>query len=356
MSERPVSDARVSRRPLFSILTSVFRTECYLTETIDSVLAQTLPDWEMIVVDNGMSDEVVRIVERYADDPRIRLLRQENKGLGGGIDAAAATATGRYFAVLDSDDLLMPEFCERTAAVLWAEPSIDVVGIDAAVFTDGDSHDQIRSYRRSVGATAEVGLHRRVTLAEMVGGEVLYYTAAIRAEAWALGQGYSCDTPKVEDLALFMRMLIAGCDIRVLNDRLARYRLRTDSSSRGNDQVEMFEDSLERAFLKAAVISDAPDVERALRSTLRRIRYDRSMRRARVALLDDDVITALIHARRAFAERRSARPAVVAAGLMVAPRMLKRIHPTKQRITRFAVLMARSARGFMRQGTRRSPT
>lgn len=354
MTERPVTDTVVSRRPLFSILTSVYRTERYLAETIESVLAQTLPDWEMIVVDNGMSDEVVQIVERYSDEPRIRLVRQENKGLGGGVDAAAAAATGRYYAVLDSDDVLLPEFCERTAAVLCADPAIDAVGIDAAVFTDGDSHDQIRSYRRSVGATAEVGPHRRVTLAEMVGGEVLYYTAAIRAEAWALGEGYTCDTPKVEDLALFMRMLIAGCDIRVLNERLARYRLRPDSSSRAEEQVEQFEENLERAFRKATVLSDAPEVHRALTATLRRIRYDQSMRRARAALLDDDVITALTHAKRAFAQRRSARPAAVAAGLMLAPGVLKRIHPAKQRITRIAVVMARSARGFMRQGTRRS--
>ncbi|MGI5125211.1 glycosyltransferase family A protein [Pseudonocardia sp. CA-107938] len=351
----PEPDA-VGRRPLFSILTSVYRTERYLAETIESVLAQTLPDWELIVVDNGMSDEVVRIVERYARDPRIRLLRQENRGLGGGVDAAAAAARGQYFAVLDSDDLLMPQFCERTAAVLAAHPSIDAVGIDAAIFTDGDTHDQIRSYRRSVGATAEVGLHRRVTLAEMVGGEVLYYTAAIRADAWALGRGYTCDTPKVEDLALFMRMLIAGCDIRVLNERLARYRVRRDSSSRSNEQVELFEQNLERAFRKATLFSDAPDVHLALTATLRRIRYDQSMRRARAALLNDDVIAALEHAKHAFAQRRSARPAAVAAGLMLAPGVLRRIHPAKQRITRIAVVTVRSARGLLKQGMRRSTT
>ena len=49
--------------PVFSILSSAFRTEDYLAETIDSVVAQTFTDWELILVDNGMSDEVVRIVE-----------------------------------------------------------------------------------------------------------------------------------------------------------------------------------------------------------------------------------------------------------------------------------------------------
>ena len=50
-------------QPVFSILTSAYRTEAYLPETIESVCAQTLQEWELIVIDNGMSDEVVRIVE-----------------------------------------------------------------------------------------------------------------------------------------------------------------------------------------------------------------------------------------------------------------------------------------------------
>lgn len=213
-----------STQPVFSILTSVYRTEAYFPETIESVRAQTLQDWELVVVDNGMSDEVVRIVEKYSDDPRIRLVRQENNGLGGGIDAAAAVARGRYYAVLDSDDLLMPTFCERTAAILDARPEIDVVGIDAYLFEDEDGQDQIRSYRQSVGIRTPAELEHPIGLVEMIGGNVLYYTAAIRAEAWARGGGYSCDTPKVEDLAMFLRMLAADCDIRCLPERLARYR------------------------------------------------------------------------------------------------------------------------------------
>ena len=81
-----------------------------------------------------------------------------------------------------------------------------------------------------------------MTLAEIVRGEVIYYTAAIRAEAWAVGKGYSCDTPKVEDLAMFMRMLAAGCDIRVMNERLARYRLRENSFSRDPAHADAFEE------------------------------------------------------------------------------------------------------------------
>ena len=124
-----------------------------------------------------------------------------------------------------------------TAAVLDANPDIDMVGIDAYLFDDDDGQDQIRSYRQSVGITTDPDVHHPVTLVEVIGGNVIYYTAAIRAQAWQKGGGDSCDTPKVEDLAMFMRMLAAGCDIRVLNERLARYRLRDNSFSRDPAQV-----------------------------------------------------------------------------------------------------------------------
>lgn len=337
-------------RPLFSILCSVYRTEAYLPATIESVLAQSIPDWELILVDNGMSDDVVRIVGRYAHDRRIRLLRQENQGLGGGVDAAAAVANGRYYAVLDSDDMLHPEFCARTAAVLADDPRIDVVGIDANVFVDGDEVDCVRGYRQSVGITRDADVRHRITLAEVVRGEVLYYTAAIRAEAWALGKGYRCDTPSVEDLALFLRMLAAGCDVRVLNERLARYRLRADSFSRDPRHAQAFEENLERAFVQVLDLTESPEVHAALAVTLRRIRFNQAMRRARTALLDDDAVGALQHAKRAFAQRRSARPAAVVAGLAIAPSVLRRLHPAKQRITRLAASVIRRQLAGRRAG------
>jgi hypothetical protein len=331
-------------RPLFSILSSAYRTEPYLAATIDSVRAQTLDDWELIVVDNGMSDEVERIVSGYRDDQRIRLIRQENRGLAGAINVAAEAARGQYYAVLDSDDLLAPEFCARTAAFLQAHPDVDAVGIDAHLFDDHDGRDQVRGYRRSIGISTPADPDRPVTLVDLIGGQMIYYTAAIRAAAWEVGRGYSADHPRVEELTSFIRMLAAGCDVRVLDERLARYRLRGDSASRDPAQVEAFEKSCELAFIEAAELSPDPRVQEALDASLRRMRFDQAMRRGRAALLDGDVETAKAQARRALQQRRSARPAAVLAGLTVAPGVLRRIHPAKQAVTRALAGAARTIR------------
>ncbi|MGH3913934.1 MAG: glycosyltransferase family 2 protein, partial [Pseudonocardiaceae bacterium] len=226
--------------PAFSILCTAYRTEPYLAETIDSVRAQTRGDWELVVVDNGRSDEIARIVQSYAFDLRIRLVRQENRGIAGGVDAAARLARGRYFSVLHSDDQIRPDFCARLGAVLDVHPEINALGCDASLFIDGEDYDLPYGFRRHVGARGRPALEHRVTLTELIGGQFIYGTGAVRRQAWEAVGGFATATPLVGDLSLWLRLLGSGFDVRVLPERLGRYRLRADSQSRDSAGVESF--------------------------------------------------------------------------------------------------------------------
>lgn len=332
------------QKPAFSIMCSAYRCEEYLPGTIDSVLAQTSPDWELVVVDNGMSDSVAAIVERY-DDPRIRLIRQENRRLVGGIATAAEAAQGRYLVPLDSDDMLMPTFCARMAQVLDARPEIDVLSCDAYLFVDGSRLDLARTFLRHT-----TGLEHRLTLADLIGAhDVVPYFAAFRREAWFAGGGYAAGDDLVEDIALFLRLVTTGHDVRVLSEPLTRYRMRDDSSSRDPSSVEAFERSRERAYAEAAHASGDPAARRLLEHRVRGLRYEQALRRARWAFVRNDLAGARAAAREAFRQRRTARSTAVLAGLGVAPAVLKAIHPVKQvlhaRISRLAAGLAAVHRG-----------
>lgn len=88
-----------------SIITPLFNSEKYIAEAIDSVLNQTYKDLEMIIIDDHSQDNSVNIVKKYAD-PRIRLIcLKENSGAGIARNKGIETATGRYIAFLDADDL-----------------------------------------------------------------------------------------------------------------------------------------------------------------------------------------------------------------------------------------------------------
>lgn len=98
---------------LVSIITPCYNGAKYIKETIESVLAQTYPKWEMYIIDDGSKDESASIVEMYEKkDNRIHLLRQENAGSAAARNNGIRQANGQYIALLDADDLWKPEFLE----------------------------------------------------------------------------------------------------------------------------------------------------------------------------------------------------------------------------------------------------
>ena len=89
--------------PTVSVVMPVYQVEAYVAEAVASVLAQSMPDFELIIVDDGGKDRSIAICESFAD-PRIRIIRQANRGLAGARNTGIAAARGRYIALLDSDD------------------------------------------------------------------------------------------------------------------------------------------------------------------------------------------------------------------------------------------------------------
>lgn len=100
-----------TERPLVSVITPAYNAEKFIAETIQSVQAQTYPNWEMLIVDDCSTDDTVAIVESYErEDERIQLIRlRENSGSAVARNEAIDRAKGKYIAFLDSDDLWLPE-------------------------------------------------------------------------------------------------------------------------------------------------------------------------------------------------------------------------------------------------------
>ncbi|MCF3940159.1 MULTISPECIES: glycosyltransferase family 2 protein [Gordonia] len=325
---------------MFSFLMTAYGTEGYLPTTIASVVSQTRDDWELVVVDNGMSDDIARIVQMYqVDNPRIRLVRQENKGYRGGVMAAAAAATGEFVCVLDSDDHLAPEFCARVGAFLDENPDVDAVGIDAHRFSEPEELNLPTGYMRSIGVTARADPDRPLTFRDVIGGRVPYYTAAIRRTAWDDVGGYEPGIDDVDESVLIWCRLVERFDVRLLPDRLARYRIRPDSLSREPAKVEAFERQLMRSFAEAARESAVAEHQVAADETLRGLRYHQAIRRARQSLLDGDAVAAQQAARSAVTEKRTVRSTAIFVAVTLTPRLVTRIHPVKQHMTRYVELV-----------------
>jgi len=99
---------------LVSIITPSFNSEKFISDTIQSVQNQTYQNWEMIIVDDGSTDETVSIIQKFLHDNRIQLHQlDKNSGTGIARNTAISLAKGRYIAFLDSDDLWKPEKLQK---------------------------------------------------------------------------------------------------------------------------------------------------------------------------------------------------------------------------------------------------
>jgi len=138
--------------PLVSVMTLSYNHAPYLAAAIESVLAQTIDDLELIVTDDGSTDGSLDIARRYAEaDPRVRLLTHPghvNRGIGASANLALAATGGRYLLGFASDDLLLPDTLEREIACLEAHPEVGwVYGYVDLIDAGGDRIEQKRGGR-----------------------------------------------------------------------------------------------------------------------------------------------------------------------------------------------------------------
>lgn len=100
--------------PLVSVIVPVYNKEDYISETLDSVISQSLRNIEIIVIDDGSTDGSLSLCKQYAaKDVRIRVISQQNQGVISARNAAIATARAPFIFPLDSDDLIAPECLEK---------------------------------------------------------------------------------------------------------------------------------------------------------------------------------------------------------------------------------------------------
>jgi hypothetical protein len=114
-----------------SVVIPAYNAAATVAEAIDSALAQTLPPFEVIVVDDGSTDSTAKVLARYQD--RIRVISQRNGGLSSARNAALRIASGEYVAFLDADDVWMPQMLARTVPFLDADPKCVLVFTDLTV-------------------------------------------------------------------------------------------------------------------------------------------------------------------------------------------------------------------------------
>ena len=135
--------------PFFSVIVPIYNNEKYLEECINSVIRQTFDSWELILVDDGSTDRSGAICDKYGDDPRIRVIHQDNSGELKARYNGLQSARGVYEIGLDSDDLLAENCLEQIKI------AIDDTGCDLIMYAYTTIGDKKKVYRSSLQPNRE---------------------------------------------------------------------------------------------------------------------------------------------------------------------------------------------------------
>lgn len=202
-----------NEQPLVSVIMPLYNAETYLREAIDSILAQSYPHFELLILNDGSSDASEAICLSY-QDPRIRYHFHQNIGLAGTLNKGLELSTGKYIARQDQDDIAHKDRFEKQVAYLESHPKVLLLGTRANVFSD---------------TQAFIKQHNHATHPALLKFDLLFdnpfvhSTVMFRKKDIDLIGGYNTDRSYFEDYDLWSRFAQKG-DVANLPDVLLEYR------------------------------------------------------------------------------------------------------------------------------------
>jgi glycosyltransferase involved in cell wall biosynthesis len=228
--------------PLVSVVVPMYRAERFLTEAIESVRKQRYPEWELLLVDDAGGDRCTAIAESYArrDPDRITLLAHpggENRGASASRNLAISQARGAYIALLDADDVWLPEKLDAQVRLLQAHPDVGMVYGNSLYWYGwtGEPADRARDRVPILGVRHDTVLDPPTVLTRCLRGTIAVpcpCSVMLRREAVDRAGGFESAfvgvNASAEDLAFFAKVMLRE-RVLVANHVWDRYRRHSDS-------------------------------------------------------------------------------------------------------------------------------
>ena len=245
----------MSGNPLISVLMPVYNAERYLAQAVESVLAQTLGDFEFIIINDGSTDRSEEILRGFAArDSRIRLISRPNTGYVVALNEGLGQACGEFIARMDADDVCLPRRFERQIAFLRQHPKVALVGGRVEIIDEAG-----RLIIRPRVPLDNDALQRALLEGKNLIG---HPTVMVRRQTMLDCGGYNVDACPAEDLDMWLRVGEVG-EVANVPELILKYRqhARSVSATQHDVQVRNTRLACERAWQRRGVQGAlSPDV------------------------------------------------------------------------------------------------
>lgn len=226
--------------PLVSVVIPVYNVEQTIRKALDSVLEQTYQNTEIIVVDDGSPDNSILIIEKHYSDPRIRIIRQHNRGLAGARNTGIRNAKGRYIAFLDSDDFWQPNKIELQIEAMLENPSCGVSFCSSSfVNEEGDFLGRIQEPKKKTNYQPKdifcrnpIGNGSVPVIRKGILEQIGFETKDKTCDGTPYTQYFDEDLKQSEDVDCWTRIAIqTGTGFHYIDQPLNNYRLNNNGLS-----------------------------------------------------------------------------------------------------------------------------
>jgi len=211
-----MTESASAQNPRVSIVMAAYNEERDIEKAIESIITQTFTDWELIIVDDGSSDNTVSLIQGFAEqDSRIKLVCNEsNQELSASLNIGVGLAKADLIARADADDINLPNRLAKQVEFMDANPDVDVLGT-AAYLLDAEG--------RRVNAVVYPQSHAELTELSFVKNHFFHPSVIIRRRFFETAGLYDPGYPNAEDKEIWLRGLQAGCKYANLPDPLIEY-------------------------------------------------------------------------------------------------------------------------------------
>jgi GT2 family glycosyltransferase len=269
-------------RVRFSVIVPAFNAAETLPETVASALGQRGTSLEVIISDDGSTDDTLAVARELAQgDDRVRVVAHSNGGCSEARNRAFEVATGEFCVLLDSDDLLGPDYLDRMTAFIETNPGFEIYSCNGTRrFATGREEPFF--------AGAAYAKETSWTLDDLIPVDRIFVMAVVRRDLWQRIGGFRTDLRYAEDYDFWLRALAAGATHRYLPERLATAVFRAGSKSKSliahaHAQLTIFADLADDPRLTAAQRQLCAAKIESLRLRIRRVELEARLQRGEYA-------------------------------------------------------------------------